>query len=849
MEKHLKPVKAAFIFSKISLKVLFIFFLAIVFYVSLRYMLPDVSPGIELTIMSLLAVTAIYWWYAIVYKKLIFIFYDNKIVQKGGTLFSDYETELNIKNITHLKLRLSFVENKLFDTGHIDIESAGALISEIRLSSMAGYQEIRSSVVELMKKNGFRLDKGELLMTEKPNSLGVFFETFKSFVLGLLFTFYIIFSVMHDDDGNRIDSVYNFVMGHLLPIIGLVIGIVFIAHVFKFLDLKKRVYEIYQNVIAYHEGFLSKNYSLLPFENMTDSGVTQTIVDRLFGLYDVKISCQGSSHEVLFKNISSGREMSDKLDELIRAKDNLAGSRQAGSSASGAPGDIAQKSGASASGAAADTPDKVELDYDRGYKREFRMDFGRAVKFPLLVLAGLAVLYGIFLMAAFMIPGSWPGFMHSFAFIIFTTLGALFASRVIFGYIAYRCNRYLVKERSVRHKYKFLRTIDREFSSDRVTGVVISRNFIDKWFNTMTVGFWSIGAGARMNFAHIKKEDKVIENIVSKFGIRREEVLLDFGPEFILTEYIKSILPLFVALGIIALVFTLSFLVLAPFITVLILVFFSALFAAYYFYIKECYKRTRITFCRNFVYYEKGWLFRWFYYAKYDDIKDIATTRYPLSDEGRIKFNVAGECFSNRQKGKSLFTSNSFTIDFVPGIREKDELVDYILHVRPDKSGLAGLADDPNYHALSKPERTIKPCLRNSLIPFWIIMGPVNALFLFAALITGLDSVVLIIFAGVLAFTLLVMLPIYLPVKMTTYFLDGYRVLSKSGVFYKKQVSIVYSKIDFINNNQGAVNKIFRNGNVTVNTIGSSKTELTIGNIPDYQDFYAALKKRYENNE
>lgn len=55
----------------------------------------------------------------------------------------------------------------------------------------------------------------------------------------------------------------------------------------------------------------------------------------------------------------------------------------------------------------------------------------------------------------------------------------------------------------------------------------------------------------------------------------------------------------------------------------------------------------------------------------------------------------------------------------------------------------------------------------------------------------------------------------------------------------------MFNKINHINFDQGMLNKIFKNGNIEVNTTGSSKTELTIKNIHNFKEFYGVLKKYY----
>ena len=75
--------------------------------------------------------------------------------------------------------------------------------------------------------------------------------------------------------------------------------------------------------------------------------------------------------------------------------------------------------------------------------------------------------------------------------------------------------------------------------------------------------------------------------------------------------------------------------------------------------------------------------------------------------------------------------------------------------------------------------------------------------------------------------------------------MQSYRVVKKSGVIYKSQKSVVFSKIDHINKSQGALNKLFSNGNVVVNTTGSSLPELVLTDMSKYSEFYEELKKHY----
>ena len=75
-------------------------------------------------------------------------------------------------------MMLPFVENNLFGTGYIKIESAGALTSEIFLRAVAKPKELYENVISIMKKNGFILNREKLVEQERPHPLAVFFEVF-----------------------------------------------------------------------------------------------------------------------------------------------------------------------------------------------------------------------------------------------------------------------------------------------------------------------------------------------------------------------------------------------------------------------------------------------------------------------------------------------------------------------------------------------------------------------------------------------------------------------------------------------------------------------------------------------
>ena len=114
----------------------------------------------------------LFTWYSLSvrYKKEKYTFYHNRIVRNGGGIFSESRTELIIRKITQVTMKLPYAENRLMKTGSISIQSAGADAAEVRLSSISEPEKIHSYVQEVMKSNGFKLTKSNPIQTETPKN-------------------------------------------------------------------------------------------------------------------------------------------------------------------------------------------------------------------------------------------------------------------------------------------------------------------------------------------------------------------------------------------------------------------------------------------------------------------------------------------------------------------------------------------------------------------------------------------------------------------------------------------------------------------------------------------------------
>ena len=782
-----KPNKTAFV----AFKFIKITFYLIIFFVILYFIQRNFFRISLLTFFLAFFVIEglIYLILNIKYKKERYIFLENKIIKKSGSIFSDSETELVIRNITNVVMKLPFIENKLFLTGYINIQSAGSGKAEIRLSSVDKPREMFSYIEKMMKHNGFKLTMSRLVQQEKPSSLGVFFEVFKKFFISVIVVFYIAADIA--------ENFLELVFGNLslaFIIIGIVLVPLLIKIIFNFLDLKKRIYMVFTDTIKFSEGFLSKNYSFIPIENLADSTVTQTLVDKIFGLYDVKISCQGSGNEILFKNMVNGPKLEQNIDSLISKSKSLVGTEKTRHSKK------EHKISQTVSKPGAIRPDTTTT-------AQFKMDAKKTLAPPILIF----VLFLMLSPLVVIFPAAIGGIFPVIIVLIVVSVRSI---------IELTCTLYFVKPNSIEKKFDFLTSKHKEFTNEKITAIIFRENFIDFFFKTCTIIFWSIGSEEDIKFANIKKTPRLYQDILAKKGIRQQEKIFSSDSHFKVLEMLKANLPLtlisilIITGSIFALAFNLFF-VLIP--LALICVYLVAVI-----YRTVYYKRSKLRFHKDYVYFQKGIFFKEFYYVLYDDIKDITTLKYPFSEFGRITFNVAGEHIVQRDKHKSV-VSNNFTIRYIHGIDTKDELIDIIFYQRPAAQQI--LQMEKNVKSYSpKPIHTSKPDLANTLIPAIII--------------------------SIIFFPLVIILPFIIifvvwSVKVRSYSIQPYRAIAKSGIFYKKQTSIIFSKIDHINFHQGMLNKLFRNGSITVNTTGSSRPELKINNIPDFKEFYEILKKYY----
>lgn len=708
------------------------------------------------------------------YRKEHYELHPSRMVCHRGGLFSDEATELDLRNITHVKVTLPWLRYKFFRVGDVFVQTAGTSKPMV-MRAINDPEAVFSGMRERMKYNGYDLTQRELLHEEKPALIGAIVECIGLLGLGSIgipiLLAQIAGGISQIDFSNN--SAFPAIAGGA-GIIALIGGIIFL--ILHFIDMRKRTYRVFNDVVVYKEGFLTRHNAFIPYENIADSNTKRTLVDQILGLFDVHISCQGSSAEIKFRRLRNGHNLSDAIDRLVSA----AAKKPKANTFSEAVDSVAKRPRKA-------EPDAVPSENFR--MAEYRIHAVRLLV-PQLLLLPLFPLWIIAMLKSLILLSS---------------------------------TRYFVRPDSIRHSYKFLRVDEREFSYDKITGLVIKRNLWDKWFGTMTLKFWSIGSGQALEFAHVHSGHVDLPSLMRQVGIPSAsedpcETVAHFQLSTWLRSRIRTAIGLvaFSAAVVAAAIFTEEPRIYAA-LAIPILIFGGGLI-----YANLYFSRQRLRFHEHHVEAQQGVIAKSTFYVRYRNVKRITSTRYPGGEEGALKIYVAGEeqvyAQQAQPKGRTpMMRQCSFTSGMLPQTETTGRLLDDILAGRVD------------------PSADAKPAERSEI-------------FLESKRSVG-TAVMVLVLVSILLFPLVVLLPITIPlviirVKRWRYRIDENRVVVSSGVLFKKETSVLFDRVDSLQQSQGPLNKMFGNGKVSIMTAGSSKPDLLLIDSPDYLKLNEEIRRR-----
>jgi len=786
----LKPKKSTYIFTRVHAWIV----------LSGLMLLGSISAelsGVAGTLLPVIAMIAlgtglVFYLAGVAYGKERYEFGENQVRCESGGVFSHRVIDLDVRNITHVKQHLPWFRWKFFRVGNVRIESAGSASSEIVLESIQDPDAVYAQVLNLMKSNGFNLEKNELLHEERPAPAGVFMDCIgiglsALFVLSM---FALQFLVEADpwDWGAQLTALFNvansviengvessWMILALLVEVVVVLG-VFVLMVLHWMDASRRTYRVFDDCVVYEEGFLTRTNAFIPVENIADSSTNRGLVGQILGISSVSISCQGSGSEIRFRNLRRADAISDTIDQLVgRARERTERARELEEQPPTLMGE-ATPVGSSAS----------RVRPEDAWTAEFQMDMKRA----LMPLLWMAPAVPVWIVAS-----------------ISVALGVLHT-------------RFSIREHSVRSTYDFVSLRQREFNYDKVTGVVFVRNFWDFMFDTMTVSIWSIGSSAPLNIQHVLCADFDRAAFLHQAGIAPSECQREIQPSLNRQSWLLGNLPLLGGCGFLAtVILLLSFW--RPYLLLGLLPLAGLLvwqWVGDWFWCK--YQRLR--FYEHHVEAETGFVTRKHFHIAFSDIKKVVTTRYPKCGIGSLQLFAAGERIVAKKQAKEQGMMSAgggtvmpygFRARFIDEVQALGEDVDVWLERE---------AGTP------RRERTLlcasRPDLANGLV----------------VLLVGSVIVLPMVFLLPLTFPWLVFL-----IRAQSYRLETGRVVVRSGLWFRRTQSVLWRRIDSLEKERGCRNTMCGNGSVTLLTAGSSRPDLVLPAMADFEDFYGKIHEQY----
>ncbi|MFT5129713.1 MAG: putative membrane protein YdbT with pleckstrin-like domain [Rhodothermales bacterium] len=715
------------------------------------------------------------------YRKADYQLHPDRIVIRGGGLFSNAELEVHYPNVTLVRWVRPWLSHKLFGVGHVYVEVAGSAAGSIAFYCITGSDGLQAELRCLLEQE-FSMSTDELLHEESPSGLAIVLDIILKGSWTMIGTVMVIGLEALPLFAELAESDRAWRPAHLLwlllgiPILGLMLGVA----VLHFLDLKRRIYRVYNGVIEYHEGFLTRCNSFMPVENLSDSEVTRGIVQRLARAYNVVVSCQGAGQEVTFLHLMRGPELGAVLDSLIK----------------GSPAPVSRMPAPEPQDGELPAAMPPPLPVVAAPELTYRMHRGRSLlpMVPVLVIV-IPLLFVVPLMAIFL----WS---------VAVQLARIFRTT------------YRLRDNSVGENFEFIQVTQREFSMDKITGVVFRENILDQMLNTMTIQFWSIGAGKEIAFRNVRKDDALIAAVRERAKINFDSPTQTIPAQHSLRHFLgANLIGLLFAATVTAGVAVTGFylhwgyaLIAIPFVLIPLIAF---IWGAIH------YPRAQLEFHDEGMIFRRGIITQQQTYARYQNIKDITTTKFPGSDCGSMRFNVAGERVL--QKGATSIPYG-FTMHYITELLSKNQSFDYDILPEPGAFGTT---------RRGRPREPEQAIAEQEIIEARKALG---------------NTAVRTIITSFILLPLAVLLPITLPIalwraSLVRYRIEPGRILMRKGRLFLSQTSILFSRIDHIQTSEGMLNKLFKNGDIRISTAGSSSAELVLGDLKDHESFYKALRE------
>lgn len=337
-------------------------------------------------------------------------------------------------------------------------------------------------------------------------------------------------------------------------------------------------------------------------------------------------------------------------------------------------------------------------------------------------------------------------------------------------------------------EYRFLDISRITFTLDRITGISISESIMDRMFGTYTLVVWSLGAQEEMRIPYIK-EDELRKTLLEQINVVPVSGMKRIDSAFSLMSYLTR--HLYLSCFIISLVFSFIFISVVMTNAITIAGTFIVLFCAalHFAFSATYYDGAHITYNNRKLFVEKGnAIYHLRQYAFFSQVKGLTMIAYPFSDKATLHIDIAGEHMITSGTNNLQLASNSFTMPYM------DERITLI---KTDDTPLQS-------YGVHLPIVLVRMFLAFPIFPIVIA---------------------------------------YL--RSIRYIITKTHVETQSGIIYRKRQFILYTSIDHIQYGQGALQKAFKVGTVSVYTTGSSGSEMDLRDFSAYQTLHKKLITLY----
>ena len=670
--QSLEPKKSSFLFQRIVAALVFWTLAAIggTYAMWRNGHEPVAAPAIVAVVLVAISVVSA----VIAFRKESYEVHERHIVARSGGLFSDQVTELEFSNVTQVKQRLPWFRYRLFDVGDVLVQSAGSSLSQVVFHSVRHPDQVYQMLQDQLRSNGYSMQRSELLHEEKPDLVGSMLDVVgigTGVLVGILVP--ITFAVLDMTDTEPAQLLRSMKGPNWFLLAGLgSIVISVMSMTLRFLDLRNRTYQVFDDVVVYTEGFLSRSNAVIPYENIADANTSQTLIDQIFGLYDVKISCQGSSSEIRFRRLKRGEELKAQIGRLVSAAEE---SKRTVATKKAVEKAVEKAASTEDAGPSSVRTALAPVPAGEAWTAEFQPNAMREVA----ALAGLLPLFPVFVGVA--IP-TW---------------------------ISASARRYTVGASSARIRAGIFNVTETDFAYDKITGAVVKRSPVDRMMRTVTVELWSIGSPRPLTMASVNEKDIRIDALLRQVGIARTPPVREILSVFTMGVWLRVSIPLFLMLG-----------VAIPAIAIAsigaeepaILLIAGVLLVAplpFYVYRQAWAAKQSLTLHADHAELQRGLFWREHYLASYDTMKKLSLVRYPWSTQGDLKIFVAGERYFQNDQGhaKVPYAFDAKYLESVDGLAAV--LDDVIRGVRD--------AGDPSDPAETEPIRIAQPKLLHAIAP------------------------------------------------------------------------------------------------------------------------------------